>query len=87
MHYYDFIWTEDLHAAYKAFLNEGTDYEHCLSHVKGFMDMEKQIEAIPPTLTVGPLQLSARPAKNSLKAFAVAWKLEFNAFLHEKAKV
>lgn len=78
---------EDLHSAYKSFLAEEPEQEHCQSHISGFMKMEKQIEGIPPIFTVGPLQLSAKPAKNSLKALAVSWKIEFSAYVHEKAKV
>ena len=87
LHFYDSIWMEDLHAAYKAFLKESPDQEYSMTHVRGIMEMEQQIDAIPDAFVVGPLQLSTKPAKNSLKALAVSWKIEFHAFMHEKTKV
>ncbi len=87
LHFYDFVWKEDLHAAYKMFLQEEPDEDLCLSHVRGFIDMERQIEDIPEIFTVGALQLSTKPAKNTLKALAVSWKVEFYDYIHKKAKV
>ena len=56
-------------------------------HVESLFQLEKDLEAIPDAFGVGPLLLSTRPLKNSFKAWAVAWKIEFLSFLHNKAKV
>lgn len=84
---YDFLWQQDLHSSYKLFLSSKPDIEDCSSHVQNFMELEGKIETIPSIFSVGPLQLSAKPVKNSLKALAVSWKIKFATFIHQQAKV
>lgn len=84
---YDFLWQQDLHSSYQLFLSSKPALHECSSNVRNFMELEGKIEAIPSIFSVGPLQLSARPVKNSLKALAVSWKMEFANFIHTQAKV
>ena len=56
-------------------------------HVESLLRLERDISGIPNAFAVGPLLLSTRPVKNSFRAWAVAWKIEFVSFLHSKAKV
>lgn len=84
---YDFLWQQDLHSSYKLFLSSQPQIETCSSQVQNFMELEEKIEGIPSIFSVGPLQLSAKPVKNSLKALAVSWKMEFATFIHKQAKV
>ena len=84
---YDFLWQQDLHSSYQLFLSSTPRLDDCSSHVHSFMQLEDKIEAIPSIFSVGPLQLSARPVKNSLKTLAVSWKMEFTQFIHQQAKV
>ena len=56
-------------------------------HVESLFQLEIDISAIPDVFAVGPLLLSTRPVKNSFRTWAVAWKIEFVSFLHNKAKV
>jgi hypothetical protein len=51
------------------------------------MELEEKIGTIPSIFSVGPLQLSAKPVKNSLRSLAVSWKMEFTNFIHQQAKV
>ena len=87
LHFCDFLCLEDLHSAYKSFLATGPTPEHCLPHVNRFMDMESRIEDIPSSFTIGPLRLSTKPAKSSLMALAVSWKMLFSATIYTDAKV
>ncbi len=84
---YDFLWQQDIHSSYQHFLNTQPNLDNCSSNVQNFVEMESKIEAIPSIFSVGPLQLSAKPVKNSLRALAVSWKMEFANFIHQKAKV
>lgn len=86
---YDFLWQQDLHSSYQLFLRSQPPptTTWCSSHIHNFMELEGKIEAIPSIFSVGPLQLSAKPVKNSLRALAVSWKLEFTQFIHQQAKV
>ena len=84
---YDFLWQQDIHSSYQHFLASQPNIAHCSANVQNFMDMETKIEAIPSIFSVGPLQLSAKPVKNSLRALAVSWKMEFTNFIHQQAKV
>lgn len=84
---YDCLRLEDLHSAYKSFLAKELMQDDRLSHINSFMDMENRIGDIPSIFAVGPLQLSSKPAKSSLKALAVSWKIEFSALMHTNAKV
>ena len=56
-------------------------------HVESLLQLEKDLGNIPDILPVGPLLLSTHPVKNSFKAWAVSWKIEFVSFLHNKGKV
>lgn len=84
---YDFLWQQDLHSSYQLFLRSQPGVQQCSSHISNFMELEGKIEAIPSIFSVGPLQLSAKPVKNSLRALAVSWKVEFTQFIHQQAKV
>ena len=84
---YDFLWQQDLHSSYQLFLRSQPGLGQCSSHVHNFMELESKIEAIPTIFSVGPLQLSAKPVKNSFQALAVSWKVEFTQFIHQQAKV
>ena len=83
---YDFLWQQDVHSSYQQFLSSQPAFEDCSASVQNFMELEEKIEAIPSIFSVGPLQLSAKPVKNSLKALAVSWKMEFSNFIHQQAK-
>ena len=55
--------------------------------MESLLQLERDIATIPDMFAVGPLLLSTMPVKNSFRAWAVAWKIEFVSFLHNKAKV
>lgn len=84
---YDFLWQQDLHSSYSQFLDSKPGQKECCLHVESLLQLEKDLENIPDSLPIGPLLLSTEPVKNSFKAWAVAWKIEFLSFLHNKAKV
>lgn len=84
---YDFLWQQDLHSSYSQFLEGGPTDKDCCMHVESLLQLERDIATISDAFATGPLLLSTRPVKNSFKAWAVAWKIEFVSFLHNKAKV
>lgn len=84
---YDFLWQQDMHSTCKYLLSSQPKTEDCSSHIENFMILEEKIEGLRTVFSVGPLQLSSRPVKNSLRALAVTWKIEFASYLHEQAKV
>ena len=84
---YDFLWQQDLHSSYSQFLEGSPTDKDCCMHVESLLQLEGGIATIPDAFAVGPLLLSTRPVKNSFRAWAVAWKIEFVSFLHNKAKV
>lgn len=84
---YDFLWQQDLHSSYHQFLDSNPGEKDCCLHVESLLQLEKDIGTIPEAFKAGPLLLSTGPVKNSFKALAVAWKIEFTSFLHNEAKV
>ncbi len=87
---YDFLWQQDMHATCKQLLSTLTlqaGSQHCSTHIDNFMILEEKIAGLRSVFNVGPLQLSSKPVKNSLRALVVAWKIEFVSYLHEQGKV
>ncbi len=88
---YDFLWQQDMHATCKQLLSSGPHPQprpqDCSAHIENFMILEDKISSLRSVFSVGPLQLSSQPVKNSLRALAVAWKIEFVSYLHRQGKV
>lgn len=84
---YDFLWQQDMHITCRQILSSEPKQEECISHIENFILLEEKIEQLSSVFTVGPLQLSSKPVKNTLRALAVAWKIEFVTYLQEQAKV
>ena len=84
---YDFLWQQDMHATCKYLLASQPQPHDCSSHIENFMVLEDKIDGLRSVFSVGHLQLSSLPVKNSLRALAVAWKIEFASFLHGQGKV
>lgn len=76
-----------MHATCRHILTAQPKQNECSSHIENFILLEEKIDSLRTVFTVGPLQLSSKPVKNSLRALAVAWKIEFASFLHEQGKV
>jgi len=83
---FDFLYMDDLQAAYTAFMNTNPSLEAFENELKKYMDIEKQIQAIAPVHNIGAMSLETQPLKNSLKAEAAAWKSQFAKNMHSQGK-
>ena len=86
-HRYDFLWKEDMHALYQAFVDMEPSAAEFHREVKRLQSIEKEICAIPDLLIIGSVCLNTTPVKDSLHGLAVAWKMKYSTELHEIAKV
>ena len=86
-HRYDFLWEEDMHALYQAFVDTDPSTAGFRGEVDRLQSIEKEIYAIPDLLTIGSVSLNTTPVKDSLHGLAVAWKMKYSTELHEIAKV
>ncbi|XP_028415382.1 dynein heavy chain 8, axonemal-like isoform X2 [Dendronephthya gigantea] len=85
-HRYDFLWKEDLHALYQAFVDTEPSTAEFHREVERLQSIEQDIFAIPDLLIIGSVCLNTTPVKDSLHGLAVAWKMKYSTELHEIAK-
>ena len=83
---FDFLYMDDLQAAYTAFMNTNPSLEAFENELKKYMDIEKQIQSIAPVHNIGAMSLETQPLKYSLKAEAAAWKSQFAKNMHSQGK-
>lgn len=84
---YDFLWKDDMHALYQAFVESDPGTTMFKLEVERLQSIEQDVLEIPGQLTVGSVCLNTSPIKDSLHGFAVAWKMRYSTQLHEEAKV
>ena len=83
---YDWVWKKDKDEAYREFIkNEPTldDYE---SQLKGFVQVDREIDAIHSIYNIGALSLNTRTLKEQLKSECQNWKVTYSDNLHKKAR-
>nr|Q39575.1 RecName: Full=Dynein gamma chain, flagellar outer arm [Chlamydomonas reinhardtii]7KZM_C Chain C, Dynein gamma chain, flagellar outer arm [Chlamydomonas reinhardtii]7KZN_C Chain C, Dynein gamma chain, flagellar outer arm [Chlamydomonas reinhardtii]7KZO_C Chain C, Dynein gamma chain, flagellar outer arm [Chlamydomonas reinhardtii]8GLV_AD Chain AD, Dynein gamma chain, flagellar outer arm [Chlamydomonas reinhardtii]8GLV_AX Chain AX, Dynein gamma chain, flagellar outer arm [Chlamydomonas reinhar len=81
---YDFLWKEDLQAAYDHFMRSNPTLEAFEAELKKYMAIETEVTMINGVNNIGALSLETHPLKNSLKAEAVSWKTQFAQNLHKQ---
>ncbi|GFR42148.1 hypothetical protein Agub_g3000 [Astrephomene gubernaculifera] len=81
---YEFLWKEDLQAAYDQFMRTNPTLEAFEAELKKYMAIETEVANIHGVNNIGALSLETMPLKNSLKAEAVSWKTQFAQNLHKQ---
>lgn len=81
---YSFLWTQDLQAAYDAFVRTKPGLEAFQAELKKYNALEQDVSAIPSLHNIGSLSLETAPLKSSLKSLAAGWKAQFAQNLHRQ---
>ncbi|PNH08753.1 Dynein gamma chain, flagellar outer arm [Tetrabaena socialis] len=81
---YEFLWKEDLQAAYDQFMRSNPTLEAFEAELKKYMAIENEVAGIASVNNIGALSLETMPLKSSLKAEAVSWKTQFAQNLHKQ---
>lgn len=84
---YDFLWKDDMHALYQAFVESDPGTNMFKLEVENLQSIEQDVLGIPDRLNVGSVCLNTSPIKDSLHGFSIAWKTRYSSQLHEEAKV
>jgi energy-coupling factor transporter ATP-binding protein EcfA2 len=83
---FDPLWQRDLHATYRAFLEENPTVDQCTREVDLHHAVEKKVSLIPEKFVVCCVHLTMEPMKHTLLSLARAWKIKFSSYLHQLAK-
>ncbi|KAH8068253.1 dynein light chain binding protein [Aureococcus anophagefferens] len=83
---YDWLWKDDKDLQYRKFVEGNptiTDYD---VELRRFMEIEREIERIPPMHNIGALTLNTANLKLQLRAESRQWKIQYSAKVHQQAR-
>ena len=71
---YEYLWVDNMADAYAQFMAKNPTLEDFEAELKKYVDIEVEIQKIPPVHNIGALSLETAPLKYSLKSEAAAWR-------------
>lgn len=83
---YDWLWKDDKDLQYRKFASTNPtigDYEN---ELRRFMQIEKEIERIPPMHNIGALSLNTANLKLQLRNESRQWKIQYSTRVHQQAR-
>jgi len=83
---YDWLWKDDMNAAYKAFVERSPTLEDYATTLARFEQMAEEIETIPAEHNVGALQLRTQNLRTGLVHQATDWTVLYSSKLHAEAR-
>jgi len=83
---YDWLWKDDKEIAYQKFMAGSPKIEDFEFELQKFMEVEKEIELIPPMHNIGALSLNTANLKLQLRNESRQWKVQYSNKVHESAR-
>ncbi|KAJ8610701.1 hypothetical protein CTAYLR_005659 [Chrysophaeum taylorii] len=83
---YDWLWKDDKDLQYRKFAAGNPtigDYEN---ELRRFMNVEREIERIPPMHNIGALTLNTANLKLQLRNESRQWKIQYSTKVHQQAR-
>lgn len=83
---YDWLWKDDKEQRYTAFISSKPSLAEFESELQYFMNIESEINQIPPVHNISALSLNTKNLKLQLRNECRQWKVQYSDRVNEQAK-